>query len=46
MGSNSERIASSDCKIRLFSCEAHHVGGFTKEDRDGCEGEVGEDTSG
>jgi hypothetical protein len=47
MGKRAETVAANSCGSEnngLGSCEAHHVGGFTEEDRCGCTGEVGEDT--
>jgi hypothetical protein len=46
MGEYSEPIAASsrDGETGLCSCEAHHVGISTQEDRGGTKGTVGEDT--
>ena len=47
MGERGEAIAASrggSENNEFGSCQAHHVGGFTEEDRGGCAGEVGEDT--
>jgi hypothetical protein len=47
MGESSETVAANSCGSEIHdlgSCQAHHVGISTPEDRGGTKGTVGEDT--